>query len=223
MLIAPMSDSHNRHDQFKLSDADLGIHCGDFSSMGYVHETKGFLEWFSKQPVKNRLFICGNHDGTLPEEQPSLFKEILKEYPGVTYLQNDGITIDGIKFWGRPYTPRFNDWFWMADPGSPKMLSSLDIIPKDTDVLITHGPPYGILDTTNGNQHVGCKDMRDWLEDGNPKPKLILCGHIHNGRGVYQYGDTTIVNCAVLNDWYRWGGNPMLIDFDGKTVKIIRP
>jgi len=221
--ICVLSDTHNQHKLFPITPCDIAIHCGDFSSMGYLHECKAFLEWFSVQPAKHRIFISGNHDSVVPFEQPILFREIVKEYPGVTYLENEGITVEGLKFWGRAMTPTFNDWAFMADPGSPKMVSSLDIIPTDTDVLITHGPPYQILDNTEDNQQVGCKDMRYWLENGVRKPRLIVCGHIHHGRGVHLYGDkTTIVNAAVLNDWYRFQGNLMKIDITDESVKVIK-
>lgn len=221
LVIYALSDTHQHHALFDLKDqCDVLIHCGDFSGSGTIAETKKFLEWFSKQPATHKIFISGNHDA-LDDEQPSLFNEILKEYPGVIYLRDSGCEIEGIKFWGRPWTPRFNDWNFMCDPDSPKMKSTLDIVPTDTHVLITHGPPYQILDLTNGNENVGCMDTRNWLEDGKNKPILILCGHIHHSRGTYMYGDTTIVNCAVLNDWYRFKGMPMVIEIEDKKVTSI--
>lgn len=211
--ICAISDTHTYHDQLKIESVDILLHAGDYSFDGRINEVKSFLEWFSKQPARYKIFIDGNHDG-LSEKQPSLFKEILKEYSGVTYLKHEGIEIEGIKIWGRPTTPTFGDWYHMADRGSPKMLKSLEIIPTGTHILLTHGPAAGILDITLSGESVGCHDLAE--EIPVIEPKVVVFGHIHQSSGMKEVNGVTYVNAAVLDDYYKLTFKPKVFDFSLK-------
>ena len=96
-----ISDTHNQHSKVIIEPTDVLLHAGDYTSIGRIHEVKDFLEWFSIQPAKHKIFISGNHD-FLDYETPSLFKEILKEYPNIIYLRDELIEIEGISIWGVP-------------------------------------------------------------------------------------------------------------------------
>jgi len=208
-----ISDTHNKHESIKVPKCDILFHAGDFSTMGKINETKLFLEWFNKQPATHKVFISGNHD-FMDQNDPKLFKELLKEYPGITYLRDEAVTINGIKIWGRPWTPKFYEWAFMKEPGSDSMRSTLEIIPSDIDILLTHGPAYGILDLTVRNEKVGCKDLLEELD--RIKPQILVCGHIHHSSGEKEVNSIRHINAAVLNDYYELSFKPKKFSIDNK-------
>jgi Icc-related predicted phosphoesterase len=116
------------------------------------------------------------------------------------YLENDGITIDGVSFWGSPYTPEFLDWAFMYPRGKTAK-RYWDQIPYGLDVLITHGPSRGILDqVAPGSEHLGCEELLKAVEA--KKPKVHIFGHIDGGAGIFENGTTRFVNAAYLNGRY---------------------
>lgn len=208
MRITAISDTHNRHAEIIIEPTDILLHAGDFSGQGSIAETKSFLEWFSKQPAKHKIFISGNHDW-LDYENPSLFKEMLKEYPDVIYLKDEMAEVEGLKIWGRPWTPEFCGWAFMADRGSPLMYSTLSVVPTGMDILLTHGPAYKILDLV-GSQHVGCEDLLNELD--RIKPKIMVCGHLHSSHGIKTVNGTKHINAAMLNDQYKLVYSPTIFE-----------
>lgn len=207
LTICAISDTHNNHDKLVLPESDILLHAGDFSGLGTLRETKAFMEWFSNQKAKHKIFISGNHD-FLDQNDPGLFKILLEEYPNIKYLRDEMVTVEGIKIWGRPWTPEFNGWAFMADPQSPKMLSSLSIVPTGVDILLTHGPAFEILDMMNQGNKVGCQDLLNELE--RIQPRYMVFGHIHHSSGVRTVGNTTHINAAVLNDDYKLSFKPRM-------------
>ena len=183
----------------RLTGGQVLIHAGDMSGMGSIPEITTFLEWFSGLPYTHKILIAGNHDW-LFEKEPYLAKEILTDYPGITYLNDSGTEIDGIRFWGSPITPNFNNWAF--NRYHTEIGKHWDLIPDGTDVLITHGPPYLVLDQVGGVlQNVGCPKLLKRVQE--VRPKLHVFGHIHEGRGLKQIGETIYVNASVLNSAYR--------------------
>ena len=149
MKIVAISDTHSKH--YSLLDKDLItddlentilIHAGDISTRGYRSQTIDFLNWFSKQPHKYKVFIAGNHDFDF-EDNADTINEIIPE--GVIYLNDSLVEIEGIKIWGSPITPYFYNWAFNRFRGD-NIKTYWDKIPNDIDILITHGPPYMILD-----------------------------------------------------------------------------
>lgn len=207
MIFCAISDTHNKHNELKIPKCDVLMHAGDFSGMGRLAETKAFLEWFSKQESKHKILISGNHD-FMDQTDPHMFKFLLEEYPNITYLRDEGHTINGIKIWGRPWTPEFYDWAFMKPRGSAAMRSTLDVIPADIDILLTHGPAAGILDVTIRSESVGCYDLLESLE--RIKPRVMVFGHIHHSSGIKEVNGTKHVNAAVLNDHYQNTFEPRL-------------
>ena len=157
--------------------------------------------------------IAGNHD-FLAEKQPSRFRGIMKAC-GFTYLEDSSCEIDGVKFYGSPWTPWFGGWAFNLRRGSQAIRAMWDAIPGDTDVLVTHGPPKGVLDS-NGLEECGCDDLGK-VSGGIP---LHLFGHIHEGHG-YQYRgqhQQLAVNCAVA-----YGArNASVIDFVEKKAFMVK-
>lgn len=216
--ICAISDTHTKHEGLVIPACDILLHAGDFSGIGRISEVKNFLEWFSKQSAKHKIFISGNHD-MMDQDNPSLFKEILKEYPGVTYLRDEMIEIEGIKIYGRPWTPEFYDWAFMKPRLSPSMDSTLSIIPSEVDILLTHGPAYGILDMTSRGERVGCEDMLFHLD--RIKCKAVICGHIHHSSGTKLVNNILHINAAVLNDEYKQAFKPVLLEYINGKFQVL--
>jgi Icc-related predicted phosphoesterase len=199
MRLVVISDTHNLHDRIvSLPDGDILIHAGDFMGSGLdLKEILSFNQWLREQPFKQRVVCAGNHDRSF-ENMPEMARGLLTN---AIYLENDGITIDGVSFWGSPYTPEFMNWAFMYPRGGAAK-RYWDQIPNGLDVLITHGPPRGILDqVTPGGEHLGCEELRKTVEA--KKPRIHIFGHIHGGAGTFENGTTRFVNAAYLNEAYK--------------------
>jgi Icc-related predicted phosphoesterase len=176
-----------------------------------------FLSWFSEQPHKHKLLIAGNHDG-LFETEPRWCKGKMPD--NITYLQDSGCEIDGIKFWGSPWQPAFNNWHFNLPRNGHELEEMWALIPDDTDVLITHGPPNGILDEcpdwhprfgSNGKQvHAGCEKLAEALPRINPKAHIF--GHIHEGAGVLDKDGCMHINASHLDRRYNPIHPPRVLD-----------
>ena len=148
MKLVIISDTHCQ--QIPIPDGDVLIHCGDHTYQGNVPESEPALQWLVDQPHKHKLIIAGNHEvGWENDLRSNHYRSIphtkprhLDKFPELTYLHETGIEIDGIKFWGSPYQPFFMNWAFNRQRG-PQLQAHWAKIPDDTDVLITHGPPYG--------------------------------------------------------------------------------
>src|SRR6185369_10981605 len=115
--------------------SDILIHAGDFTRRGKQDEVADFLQWYSTQPQKYKILIGGNHDFLL-EKQPDVFKTMLPS--NIIYLENDTVEIEGLRFWGSPITPYFFDWAFNRQRGDD-IKKYWDMIPDNTDIIITHG------------------------------------------------------------------------------------
>ena len=181
-------------------------------------DTLDFLRWFNTHPHKHKIFIAGNHDWLL-EQDPNFYRIIKMEFPNLTYLQDEACEVEGLKFYGSPQTPRFYNWAFNRDRGAD-IKRYWDKIPTDTDVLITHGPPYGICDEAyrvgfNTTEHVGCKDLLDAIK--RVKPKIWMGGHIHYSYGIgsvtHEDGSKTMCyNCSILDENYAVANKPWIIN-----------
>lgn len=217
MKICFISDTHNKHKVFSMPDADIVIHSGDITSMGHEHEIKAFLKWFSRlEQYKHKIFIAGNHDW-LFERNGSLAKSFVPE--NVTYLEDSGIEIDGYYFYGTPIQKHFCNWAFNRD--EHKMLQHWEMIPDNTDILITHNPPYMIGDYVPW-AHKNEGSMSLYMEIVKRiKPILHVFGHIHEGRGVKIIDDTTFINATNLDGGYFPIYNPYLIEINANEVNVI--
>ncbi len=206
MRIVLISDTHGSHDGLLLPEGDLLIHAGDLSKRGRLTEVTEFMQWFGKQPHRHKVLIAGNHD-FMAEKEPGLFQSLIPE--GVTYLNDSGTEIEGLKIWGSPIQPWFYDWAFNRKRGA-EIKKHWDLIPSDTDILITHGPPYGILDKCENGDVVGCEELLAKVLQINPR--LHVFGHIHEAHGMEQRGKTTYVNAAVLNLRYMLVWNATVVE-----------
>jgi Icc-related predicted phosphoesterase len=219
MKIIALSDSHGSHWDIKnIPDGDILVHCGDLSSQGRLPDTLDFLRWFNTHPHKHKIFIAGNHDWIF-EQDPNFYRIVKLDFPELTYLQDEGCEVEGIKFYGSPHQPRFYNWAFNKDRGAD-IKQYWDKIPDDTDVLITHGPPYGICDEAyrvgyNITEHVGCVDLLDAIK--RVKPKIWMGGHIHYSYGIgsvtHEDGSKTMCyNCSILDEQYMVANKPWIIN-----------
>lgn len=208
MKLCFLSDTHGQHKKVKVPDADVLVHCGDFCTHGRIDDALDFLEWFYTQPHKHKIFISGNHDWVFYRMGPSELS-ILKSLPeNVHYLCESGVEIEGFKFWGSPETPEFLSWAFMY----PRFTKSWEDIPLDTNVLITHGPPHGVLDLVERGEHVGCERLAEAVL--KVKPKIHAFGHIHTSPGWVKLKDTSFINCSVLNDDYQLVYAPIVLEIN---------
>lgn len=214
-----ISDTHGSYRALTLPSGDILVHAGDWNARGSWQEVKDFLAWFESQPHAHKVFIAGNHD-TVTEREPEAFAKARAKYaPSAIYLNDSGVEIEGLKFWGSPVSPRFFDWAWNRDRG-PAIQAHWDLIPADTEVLITHGPPMGILDyvppdiwnVNQGQQHVGCANLMTTINERLPNVRAHIFGHVHMPGGKIEHrGERVYVNASVLNDAYVLVNQPIVI------------
>ena len=218
-----ISDTHSKHNRLKadLPGGDILLHSGDMSSMGYEQELYDFLRWFSKQDYEHKIFIAGNHDFIF-EKNPTLAKHLLDKFPNVTYLQDSGVDIDGLKIWGSPWQPAFFDWAFNLPRRGDELAQKWDLIPDDTNILLTHGPPYGILDLTNRYEKVGCERMIDKVIGLCGEDKLFIhaFGHIHSGYGYLNFNNGHFINASSLDERYDYSNKPVTLKINTNTKQI---
>jgi predicted phosphodiesterase len=245
MRITHISDTHNKHNQLTadLPGGDLIIHSGDISSIGRRSEIERFVRWFGNLPYTYKVFIAGNHD--LSFESESLYRKKEQYFTGTSdwdlpavdrkpewlvnilsiglsggtfYLENQLIDIEGVKIWGSPYSARFGrEWAFNIDRGK-KSRELWGTIPPDANIIVTHGPLFGVGDRTNGNMNVGCDDLRETIM--NLEPDFHLCGHIHEGYGYTQFGNTHCINGSNLSLGYNYINKPVTFDYNFETKEI---
>jgi Icc-related predicted phosphoesterase len=203
-----ISDTHGSHAEVSLPAGDILLHAGDVSKRGTEAQIQSFLDWFSAQPHRHKVFIAGNHD-FLAENQATRFREMIPA--NCIYLENSGVEIEGIRIWGSPISPWFYDWAFNRRRGA-EIRAYWEKIPTDTDLLLTHGPPAGLGDRTFRGEEVGCQDLREELD--RIQPQVHLFGHIHEAYGEYQLGNTRCLNVSIANLKYQMVHPPVVIDWD---------
>ncbi len=203
-----ISDTHSQHQKLELPKGDMLIHAGDVSKRGTVAEVHNFLEWFARQDFKYKIFVAGNHDFFFENASSEEIEKAIPE--NVIYLNDSGVEIEGIKIWGSPIQPWFFDWAFNRQRGEA-IAKHWALIPNDTDVLITHGPPFGILDKTARNINAGCEELMLKI-DQLPNLKLHVFGHIHEAYGIQQKNNTQFVNASVLNLGYQLVNEAVVVE-----------
>ena len=225
MKITFISDTHTKHEEISkdLPGGDLIIHAGDLMNSGYEPiDITRFVNWYSSlltMDYKHRVFIAGNHDRMF-EDNPELTKELINAYSGgLIYLKDQTHVIDGVKIYGSPWQPEFYDWAFNLPRNGWELEQRWKDIPDNTDMLITHGPPYGYLDVPGGKKfQVGCELLRERV-DAIP-PKIHVFGHIHGSAGYYFNGHTHFINASVLDERYTYTNLPLTFEWDKLTNEI---
>ena len=212
--IVCISDTHNLNEQIPVPDGDILIHSGDASIRGTEDEIVEFFAWFSQLPHKRKVFVAGNHDWMFQLENRRA--RMLAIEWGITYLEDSSVDLDGLRIYGSPWQPRFFDWAFNLMRGA-ELAEKWALIPNEIDIVITHGPPNGILDAVQrdwGIDYTGCEELRKRVEEiaGFGRLKLHVFGHIHCGYGVYQGFGVKFVNASVCDEQYNPSQPPIVID-----------
>lgn len=212
LKIVLLSDTENQHYALPVEDGkilgiegDILIHAGDFTMQGTMPEVLGFNRWLSRLSYDHKIVIAGNHDHGFAKD-PETFRELLTN---AIYLENSGAEVAGLKVWGSPITPwNHNMSFNEQDPA--KLAALWAQIPEGIDILITHGPPFGILDKAFDGVRSGDQALFDRLKDlgrDGEAPRLHVFGHVHPSAGAQQVfwseGDTKFVNACQLDEHGR--------------------
>lgn len=211
MKICVISDVHGKWKNLVIPDCDLLVSCGDFSFRGEEHLLIGFHEWLAEQTASHIISVNGNHE-CLIEKNFALAKETVYQIdPEIHFIGESGLVeIEGLKIWGSAVTPWFYDWAWNVSRGTD-IQKVWDKIPLDTDILITHGPPYGILDLTPQMVHAGCDNLTETIKK-LPKLKAHLFGHIHQSYGQTEINGVKYINAAICNESYLAVNKPIVIE-----------
>ena len=216
MKIWHISDTHTFHGLLNIPDGiDMVIHSGDATNPKdhYANkiEMENFIFWFSKLPIKYKVFVAGNHDTSIEKK---LITKLDFASNGIIYLENDFVEIEGIKIWGSPITPTFGQG-WAFNKNRAKTHEVWSKIPDGTDIVICHGPPKGVLDLSydvkNELEFCGDSSLKKKMMQLNPK--LCLFGHIHNCQDIINAG---VLKLSGFNTQYSNGS----VVTDGKFGKL---
>ncbi len=207
--IVCISDTHNRQGQFEVPDGDVLIHAGDLTGRGTVPEVTAANEWLGRLPHRDKIVIAGNHD-FLFERQNARARSLVTN---AIYLEDSASLVQGLRIWGSPWQPWFYDWAFNL-PRGRALAEKWRGIPEGIDILVTHGPPLGILDETASGEHAGCEELRSRIEGMGAPPRLHVFGHIHEGHGILRTPGTTFVNASICDLAYRPVNRAIVIDLE---------
>jgi predicted phosphodiesterase len=203
-----------------IPDGDVLIHCGDICNQGSEFEVTDFIDWFISRPHQYKIFIAGNHDVSLMKKEQKIIgilDNLVTE--NVFYLEDSGVTIQKeygtpVNFWGSPWQPDFHNWAFNL-PRGQQLKEKWDLIPSNTNVLITHGPPK-----TNGNtdyvihteSNVGCEQLSKKIEQLT-ELQVHCFGHIHEGYGLYEGPNKVqLVNASICTKRNTPTNKPIVVE-----------
>lgn len=226
MRIVAVSDTHCKHNKLKIPPCDLLIHAGDWTYQGMQSEVRPFAEWLNDQPARNIVIVPGNHEVYFEDNWPESNRWILDHCPDVQILINDTIEVNGVKIFGSAWTPWFHQWAYNAGRTIseaahyrvPFIGDKWAEIQPGTNIVITHGPAYGILDElvypdgTPKGEFVGCVELRKKIEE--IKPDLHFCGHIHGQHGQVHINGTSFYNVSICDELYYPSNPATVIEYE---------
>jgi Icc-related predicted phosphoesterase len=222
MRIVAVSDTHSMHRAIDVPDGDVLIHAGDLTMNGKPRDIFDAFAWLSGQPHARIVVTPGNHD--LGFQEIRHLKATLKsKFPRIDTLIDQETTIAGLRVYGSPWQPWFNNWAYNFDRGDFGLKQAEERwarIPDDTNILITHGPVYGILDLTLRREHVGCSALKARIEK-LPDLRLYVSGHVHEAYGTESVGGVLYVNACSCNAEYRPLQPPIVVDLDDDHAVVV--
>jgi len=206
MRLVLLSDSHGQHEGLAVPDGDVLVHAGDFCLYGSMTCVSDFAGFLDALPHRHKVVVAGNHDFALQVDPVRARKRLAHAH----YLFDSAVEIDGLRFWGSPWQPEFMGAFNL--PRGRDLERVWARIPDDTDVLVTHGPPQGVLDRTWDGRVVGCEHLRARVAE--VRPRLHVFGHIHEARGECEMDGTRFVNASVCGPGLTIAHPPVVVDLD---------
>ncbi|KAL4229003.1 metallophosphoesterase domain-containing protein 1 [Mactra antiquata] len=219
-----ISDTHGLTDPTCIPDGDVLLHAGDFTLRGTWKQVDEFNNFLGQLPHKWKVVIAGNHDICMQSKKklgPMVYSMLTRHMEAkgykqckdmltnCIYLQDEIVDICGIKIYGSPWSIQYRGYDAFQLPEGDHMKMKWDKIPDDVDILMTHGPPYGICDITKRGLHAGCLDLLSSIQT-RIKPKVHVFGHIHEGYGKYNNGVTEFINAAICTVNYRPTNKPFI-------------
>eukprot|EP00747_Dinoflagellata_sp_TGD_P217955 gnl/TRDRNA2_/TRDRNA2_90274_c0_seq2.p1 gnl/TRDRNA2_/TRDRNA2_90274_c0~~gnl/TRDRNA2_/TRDRNA2_90274_c0_seq2.p1 ORF type:complete len:362 (-),score=28.62 gnl/TRDRNA2_/TRDRNA2_90274_c0_seq2:503-1588(-) len=223
------SDTHGLHNEIPRSHrpkADVLLHGGDFTNTGEPDQVKSFTSWLQDYPAKHKVVIAGNHDLTI---QPDFYQRawrrfhrrpfnstkaravLLDDARDWVYLEDGSTEVMGYRIYGSPWQPTFGDWAFNVERGAASR-AVWSRIPQDVDILITHGPPYGIGDLCISGKRAGCKDLLEAIRNLAVPPAVSVFGHIHEGYGIANDSNTLFLNPSTCTIDYAPTNPPIVVD-----------
>lgn len=195
--VVAMADTHLRHEGVRVPDGDILVHAGDMLAHGSLDELDRAVRWLAAFPHRVKIVVAGNHEVCL-QKHPAAARAMLED-AGLVYLEDRAADIEGLRFYGSPWQPRFRIWAFGAARGA-ELAAKWAMIPEGLDVLVTHGPPYGFGDRIVWRdlmRHVGCVDLLARVHE--IAPRVHLFGHIHQDPGRWELagGRTTLANVTT--------------------------
>ena len=213
MRIVVISDTHGRHRELPDLEGDVLIHCGDFCNGFKINEQDlaDVDEWFAQLSFKKIIVIGGNHDFVAQRKH----REKETVFQNAAYLVDEPYQYQGVNFYGSPWIPELDGWAYYLSHDDRK--KKWELIPPNTDILITHTPPRGILDKPRSGQSVGCTHLREKTE--TLSPKIHCFGHIHASYGVHRTEQTTFYNASSVDSNFEVGNPPFKFDLESAIQK----
>lgn len=205
LRIVAISDTHNQHERLDIPEGDILIHAGDMSVKGSLEELAAFDAFAATLPHPVKIVIAGNHDTCL-ERNP---EEARAQLEHVVYLQDESYFVEGLHLYGTPWQPCYNDWAFNLPRGAA-LREKWELIPEGVDILITHGPPYGIRDTSTKSEKLGCRELLEVVK--LRKPSFHIFGHVHEGAGEERRKHTHFINASSLTRRRKSTYPPIVFD-----------
>ena len=204
MKFVCVSDTHDYSltGETKIPDGDVLIHAGDATRAGTRADLAAFDAMLASLPHPIKIFIPGNHDFYMEKDRSVISH--------AKVLIDEELTVGGLRIWGSPYTPEFFDWAFMLPRGSA-MQKKWAQVPDGIDILVTHGPPHGILDLNKDHINCGCEALADALVR-RIRPKYHIFGHIHESYGTCVREVTTYINASLVNEHYQMAHDPVVFE-----------
>lgn len=214
LKIVAFSDTHGFRPWHRIPEGDILIFAGDMTMHGRLDEVVKFNELLKSLPHAYKLIIAGNHDTCFETR----LDDSRARLTNAVYLQDESVTIQGVKFYGSPWQPVFRDMAFNLP--SKSLRAKWERIPPETDILITHTPPYGYNDRTLFGSRVGCRELLEAVE--HIQPALHIFGHIHEAFGQSTNGRTVFANVSVCNLFYMPMRRPLVFEVpvEGRNTKL---
>jgi Icc-related predicted phosphoesterase len=230
LKIVCISDVHEKWDKLVIPECDLLISSGDYSFRGMPEVVKAFHTWLDKQPAKNIISVQGNHELWVQHNFQEAKQIALAACPRVHFVEHELVTIDGIKIFCSAWTPWFHNWAYNAARTLedakrmqiPYIKDKWKDIPQDTEILVTHGGPHGILDMTyqvdgvTPRGRVGCESLMDRIAQ-IPTLKHHIFGHIHSSYGEKEFRGIKFYNAANCGETYTIDNPVTVFEYEKDT------
>jgi Icc-related predicted phosphoesterase len=212
LRVVAVADTHTFQGDFaSVPDGDVFVHAGDLLRAGTLDELAPVAAWLRALPHRYKIVVPGNHDWCFVREA-SAARAMLG--PTVMVLEDSGVELEGVRVWGSPWQPAYHDWAYNL-PRGKSLADKWSLIPDDTRLLITHGPPADIGDRTLTRHRNGCADLRERVRV--VRPALHVFGHIHEDGGAWRIDDTLFANVTT----WECERPPSVFDLDAQTATVV--